>query len=314
MKIKIFFWAVLLLLPNLLFSATVDFARTLSLGSRGEDVRELQKFLNIDSYTTVAVSGAGSLGNETDYYGPATKRAVIKFQEKYRNDILEPIGLSFGTGVFGSGTRVKVIALKNTVTPISLVSSSSPTVPNGEVIVMFPSQYSGKAGTTITISGAGFTSTDNTIYFGEGHAVEKAKSWNGQSISFNVPAIPRGNYSLFVKNARGESNKDSFFVVTDGVTPEPKIKRVSPSRANNNETITIKGSGFSLKGNMIRTGTSVFENVPSEDGTTLLFKAQSRFPVSTTTPANLKKVSLPVWVHIVNENGVSNGKSFDLEL
>lgn len=314
MKTKIFFCAILLLSPNLLFSATVDFARTLSLGSRGEDVRELQKFLNTDSDTTIATSGAGSVGNETDYFGPATRRAVIKFQEKYRNDILKPVGLSAGTGFFGSGTRAKVIALKNTTRNTPPSAPSSALVSKGDVIVMSPSRYSGKAGTTITISGSGFTSTDNTIYFGEGHAVEKASSWNGQSISFKIPAIPKGNYSLFVKNVRGESNKDAFFVVVDGVTPEPKIESVSPSRANNDETITINGSGFLPNGNMLRTGTGIFENVSSVDGTTLVFKAQSGFPVSTTTPANSKKISFPVWVHIVNENGVSNGKSFDLEL
>lgn len=314
MKTKILFCALLLLSPTILFAATVDFARTLSLGSRGEDVQELQKFLNIDIGTTVAASGAGSIGNETDYFGPATKRAVIKFQEKYRNDILKPVGLSAGTGFFGSATRAKVIALKNTTGNNPLSVSSSAAVSKGEVIVMFPSQYSGKVGTTITISGAGFTSTDNTIYFGEGYAVEKASSWNGQSISFNIPAIPKGNYPLFVRNARGESNKDSFFVVVDGVTPEPKIESVTPSRANNNETITINGSGFLPNGNMLRTGTGIFENVPSVDGTTLVFKAQTGFPVSTTTPASSKKISFPVWAHVVNENGVSNGKSFVLEL
>lgn len=311
---KIFFCAVLIFSPTILFSATVDFSRTLSLGSRGEDVRALQKFLNIDSDTTVAVFGAGSIGNETNYFGPATKRAVIKFQEKYRSDILEPIGLSFGTGFFGSGTRAKVIALKNTATPIPLAVSSTPLVSKGEVIVMFPSQYSGKAGTMITISGSGFTPTENTIYFGERYAVEKASSWNGQSISFKIPVISKGNYSLFVKNARGESNKDAFFVVTDGVTPEPKIESVSPSRVNNNDMVTIKGSGFLPNGNMLRTGTGIFENLSSADGTTLLFKAQSSFPISTTKPTNSKKISFPVWVHVVNENGVSNGESFDLEV
>lgn len=300
--------------PTILFAESVDFGRALSLGSRGEDVRELQKFLNIDSETTVATSGAGSVGNETNYFGPATKRAVIKFQEKYRNDILKPVGLSAGTGFFGSSTRAKVVALQNTTRNTPPLASSSAPVSKGEVVVMFPSQYSGKVGTTITISGAGFTSKDNTIYFGEGHAVEKASSWNGQSISFNIPAIPKGNYSLFVKNARGESNKDAFFVVVDGVTPEPKIESVSPSRANNDETITIKGSGFLPNGNMLRTGTGIFESVSSIDGTTLVFKAQSGFYVSTTTPVSSKKISFPVWVHVVNENGVSNGKSFDLEL
>lgn len=53
--------------------------RDLSLGVSGEDVRALQKFLNAKGYT-VALAGAGSLGNETTYFGPATKAAVIKFQ------------------------------------------------------------------------------------------------------------------------------------------------------------------------------------------------------------------------------------------
>ena len=53
--------------------------RNLSLGMTGEDVRKLQKILNEYGYT-VALSGAGSLGNETIYFGPATRSAVIKFQ------------------------------------------------------------------------------------------------------------------------------------------------------------------------------------------------------------------------------------------
>ena len=53
--------------------------RNLYLGISGEDVRALQKYLNAKGYT-VAQEGAGSPGNETAYFGPATKAAVIKFQ------------------------------------------------------------------------------------------------------------------------------------------------------------------------------------------------------------------------------------------
>ncbi len=177
---------------------------------------------------------------------------------------------------------------------------------------MFPSQYSGIAGTTITISGAGFTSTNNTIYFGEHYAVEKASSWNGQSITFNIPSIPKGNYSLYVKNARGESNKDSFFVVTDGVTPEPKIESITPTSATRGSTVTLVGSGFTATGNIIRTGAVIVENIPSVNGTALSFVVPEAMTATSTVPASSKKASLPVWVYVVNENGVSNGKSFDL--
>ena len=84
-----------------------EFLRNLSLGSTGEDVRELQKFLNAKGYI-VAISGFGSPGNESDYFGPRTKAALIKFQEFYKDEVLIPLGLARGTGYFGPGTRNKI--------------------------------------------------------------------------------------------------------------------------------------------------------------------------------------------------------------
>ena len=92
-------------------SCSYNFNRNLSIGSTGEDVRQLQQFLNSDSDTRVSSSGAGSSGSETTYYGPATGRAVARFQEKYAADILTPIGLSSGTPNFYTSTRAKVNSL-----------------------------------------------------------------------------------------------------------------------------------------------------------------------------------------------------------
>ena len=66
-------------------------------------VRELQKILNAEGFT-VAESGAGSPGNETAYFGNLTKQALIRYQNFYAADILEPVGLSWGTGYFGPST------------------------------------------------------------------------------------------------------------------------------------------------------------------------------------------------------------------
>ena len=60
-------------------STQVVLTRDLSLGKSGEDVRSLQKLLNANGFAITA-SGPGSKGNETTYFGPATKAAVIKFQ------------------------------------------------------------------------------------------------------------------------------------------------------------------------------------------------------------------------------------------
>ena len=80
------------------------FDRNLSQGSVGEDVLRLQKFLNHSGFQ-VAESGFGSPGRETVYFGNLTKQALIRYQNFYRREILEPIGLRTGTGYFGPLTR-----------------------------------------------------------------------------------------------------------------------------------------------------------------------------------------------------------------
>jgi hypothetical protein len=69
--------------------------RTLKSGSRGEDVRTLQKFLNCKGFV-VSTTGAGSPGKETDRFASATQKAVKSIQKKY--------GLKID-GIFGPKTN-----------------------------------------------------------------------------------------------------------------------------------------------------------------------------------------------------------------
>jgi len=84
------------------------FQSNLKFGAINEDVRYLQIILNSVSDTKLAESGVGSPGHETNYFGPLTKAAVIKFQEKYIEDILTPWELTKGTGFVGKTTRTKL--------------------------------------------------------------------------------------------------------------------------------------------------------------------------------------------------------------
>lgn len=86
--------------------ATV-WTRNLGIGSRGADVQSLQRFLNGNPDTRLAVSGAGSPGMETQYYGPITAAAVSDFQVKYRAQVLTPLGLVNPTGFFGPSSRAQ---------------------------------------------------------------------------------------------------------------------------------------------------------------------------------------------------------------
>lgn len=81
--------------------AAFQFRTELRLGSRGKEVEELQRCLAKDNtlYPDGTVSG---------YFGQETNSAVIRFQEKYAKEVLEPWGFEKGTGVVSKKSQNKL--------------------------------------------------------------------------------------------------------------------------------------------------------------------------------------------------------------
>lgn len=85
-------------------SGKYNFKIDLKLGSRGNDVKNLQRVLNSNPDTRITSTGSGSPGNETDYLGSMTVKAIQKFQLKYK---ITSSGSS-GYGRVGPATRAKL--------------------------------------------------------------------------------------------------------------------------------------------------------------------------------------------------------------
>lgn len=103
------------------------FNKNLWLGRKSKDVKYLQTFLNMSADTKLALSGFGSSGNETDFFGPLTFSAIKKFQALYSDEILKPWDLTQPTGFVGIFTRAKINSILNATT--------TPPPPSGENIL-----------------------------------------------------------------------------------------------------------------------------------------------------------------------------------
>ena len=134
-------------------STGYTFNTNLTVGSKGADVMNLQKVLNMSADTTVALTGAGSKGMETTTFGPATKAAVIKFQTKY--------GITPAAGYVGAITRAKLNSMGGTTT-----TPTTGTYPAGCTSSTGYSSTTGQAcsgGTTTTLpTGGNLTVTAGT--------------------------------------------------------------------------------------------------------------------------------------------------------
>lgn len=104
------------------------FTRNLLVGSRGEDVKELQKFLNKNGFI-IAKTGVGSPGQESIVFGPATRLALIKYQ---RSKNILP-----SNGILGLSSRNIINASNRNVSARTTATTATPNNTNNTIRKIF---------------------------------------------------------------------------------------------------------------------------------------------------------------------------------
>ncbi len=159
------------------------FDKNLRLGSVDLDVLRLQNFLNTNGFQ-IATSGPGSIGNETISFGRKTQFALSSFQDKYKEKILVPQGLTKPTGNFFKATRDmvnEIIKNSSSSRPVSLLNVSP-------ITVVRPAHVPPVSTAVITYSVTAFNGTHQSI---SSDSVKTVQS--GGSASFTV--IPNTGYT-----------------------------------------------------------------------------------------------------------------------
>lgn len=164
-------------------SAACTFTRNLTVGSTGDDVMCLQKYLNSAGHQ-VAASGAGSPGSESKYFGSLTKAAVAKWQAAN--------GVAPAVGYFGAISQAKYGSLVASV-------PGTPGVPGTPAPVPAP------AGTLAVAAG---TQPSASLFPGNGTAT--ASNVPFTVLRFTAPAASDVTVNSLVVERTGLSSDAAF--------------------------------------------------------------------------------------------------------
>lgn len=182
---------------------TQFFYRNMALGSTGEDVRMLQKLLNTDPRTTVAVAGPGSAGQETTDYWFKTQDAVRNFQTIH-SPAPPPGSAVIYHGNVDDNTRVD---LNNYAASINFNNGQAVATPT-------PQQIQNEANAQYKMANIsvipGFPYID---------AISPSKVKNGEMIT-----IYGRNFSTTTSNIVHMTYNDAYATSTDGVTLRVQVK------------------------------------------------------------------------------------------
>lgn len=265
------------------------FTRDLTIGSTGADVKALQQILNKSAATQVAASGAGSPGNETMYFGNATKAAVAKWQAS--------AGISPAAGYVGPKSRAALNTMcagGTTPTPTPTPTPSGPGVtvsaaaqpanslaPQGASRVPFTTfTLTNNTGSSVTITSVtvqrtglaqdaafdGVVLLDNnglqvgvSRTFNSNHQANVGDGFTlaaGASMTFTVAA----NMNSSLSSYSGQVASLQVVAINTSVPVSGSLP-ISGASQTLNSTLTVGSISTSISSVIPRTGTSKSQNI-----------------------------------------------------
>ncbi len=227
----------------------VTITQTLSLGSSdsytGGQVSTLQRFL--------VTAGYLNTNDIVGYFGKATSAAVKRFQRAQGVPVSGVVGeLTRNavqrvscSGAYGTAYNYNYVAPTYYTTPTyntypyltcgngyAYTSCAQPLL----ATLNYISPTAGAVGSTVTVFGSGFSTSNNTVHFGNG-IITNLGSADGRSVSFTVPAqltgygsqpVVLGTYPVSVTNAYGSTSGTAPFTVTSlGISAAPTISNLT---------------------------------------------------------------------------------------
>ncbi len=209
-------------------------------GAQNSAARNLQQFLVDTNYLR------GGQQMVTGYFGPATLEALQYFQQAQG---LPQSGLvdaqtanAIQTVSCGGSNQYNPYNPYNPTIPSNPIVPpcyyGCPVNPYGSPTISYLSPTSGAIGSTVTIYGSGFSSTGNSVRFGNG-IIANLYSPTGTNLSFTVPSYMQGygnqyttpgTYNVSVTNQNNQSSNSATFTVTGyngGGYNQPSIASVN---------------------------------------------------------------------------------------
>ncbi len=167
----------------------------------------------------------------------------------------------------------------------------------------FPSSYVVSPGDTLTVNGSGFVAEGSVVHIGT-TTISGVKPIMSGIMRVTIPqSVTLGKTDVWITNSKGESNKRTIVIIVPG-TLQPKITSISPTEGFLGQAITFKGTGFLKQGNEVLLSTGeIIDGLSSQDGTMLSFSLASEQLAEFQGGENLPQ---PLWLRVVNSNGISN--------